>query len=593
MKLQVAARVLVGSLLLALSLTPAWSDTLVVRGRRVNPPARFVVVGDEVYAPLLPALSYLGADYEVTTEAIHITTASGRDIFISRKRPEATRDGALREMPGLPRQERGAWFLPARAVGSLLDCAVRWEVPSRTLYLYPWVRRFKLETLDDRYRLTVAAESPIAYRTGELSNPPRLYLDLLDMDLAQIPSEYVVANSYLKSARIHQNSLAPAPAGDVARIVIEMSEERQSRIRESEDKCKLEVELPLPDISRLPPDAPPVILTGLSFERASTRLAAVKVGVYGDPYYTSVVMYDPTIVAVDIANAQSQIRPPLPEITDQLVSSVAIAPTPGQPGSRRVTIKLRSPISHSIVVEGGEVQILLGRLELAELKVVIDAGHGGHDTGAVGRSGLREKDVNIDIAQRVHRLLKEMGVDAVLTRPDNDPVRPWTRGNREEQRAELMTRCRIANDMDADLFVSIHSNARQGNPMESRGTETYYRRSESLDFCRVMQQEVVKALGLPDGGVIRHPKSIIVLSYTQMPAALVEVGYLSHPDDEALLATDETRQHAAQGIVNGIRRYVEEGGLLPQLARRERKQPPSSTIESVPPAVATPEVEPE
>jgi hypothetical protein len=54
---------------------------------------------------------------------------------------------------------------------------------------------------------------------------------------------------------------------------------------------------------------------------------------------------------------------------------------------------------------------------------------------------------------------------------------------------------------------------------------------------------------------------------------LVEVGYLSHPDDEALLATDETRQHAAQGIVNGIKRYVEEGGVLPQLARRERKQP--------------------
>ena len=591
MKLQVAARVAAGMFFLALSLSPAWSDTLVARGRRVGSPARFVVVGDEIYAPLLAALPHLGAEHEITNEAIHITAAAGRDISISRKRPEATRDGVLREMPGLPRQERGLWLLPARAVGSLLGCAVRWDEPSRTLYLYPWVRRFKLETLPDRYRLTVAADSPIAYRTGELSDPPRLFIDLLDMDLAQIPSEFVVQDSYLRAARIHQNSLAPSPAGDVARIVVEMSQERQSRIRESDDRCKLEIDFPLPDASGLPPDAPPVILTGLSFERTSTRLAAVKVQVYGEPYCTSVDMYDPTTIAVDIANAQSQLRPPLPEFADQLVESVAITPSPSQPGAQRVTITLTSPTPHSLLVEGGEVQILLGRLELAELKVVIDAGHGGHDTGAVGRSGLREKDVNLDIAQRLRRLLREMGVNVVLTREDDDPVRPWTRGNREEQRAELMTRCRIANEMDADLFVSIHSNARRANPMQYRGTETYYRKPDSLDFCRVMQQEMVKALGLPDGGVIRHPKPIIVLSYTDMPAVLVEVGYLSHPDDEALLATDETRQRAAQGIVNGIKRYVEEGGVLPQLARRERKRPRPAAEQPITPAVSLPEAQ--
>jgi N-acetylmuramoyl-L-alanine amidase len=75
---------------------------------------------------------------------------------------------------------------------------------------------------------------------------------------------------------------------------------------------------------------------------------------------------------------------------------------------------------------------------------------------------------------------------------------------------------------------------------------------------------------LPDGGVIRHPKSIIVISYTDMPAVLVEVAYLSHPSDEAVLATDEFRERAARGIVNGVRRYVEEGGLLARLNDRER-----------------------
>jgi len=86
-----------------------------------------------------------------------------------------------------------------------------------------------------------------------------------------------------------------------------------------------------------------------------------------------------------------------------------------------------------------------------------------------------------------------------------------------------------------------------------------------------MQRELVKAVGLPDGGVIRHPKSIIVLSYTEMPSVLVEVGYLSHPVDEAVLAMEETRERAARGIASGIRRYVEEGGLLERLAERERE----------------------
>ena len=162
-------------------------------------------------------------------------------------------------------------------------------------------------------------------------------------------------------------------------------------------------------------------------------------------------------------------------------------------------------------------------------------------------------------------------MDARLTRVDDNPVRPWRRGNREEQRAELLTRCKIASEMGADLFVSIHANARRSNPMEHRGTETYYRKADSLAFGRVMQRELVKAVGLPDGGVIRHPKSIIVLSYTEMPSVLVEVGYLSHPVDEAALAMEETRERAARGIVSGIRAYVEEGGLLERLAERERE----------------------
>jgi N-acetylmuramoyl-L-alanine amidase len=547
-----------------------------VNGRRSQSPVPFVVVGDEVYAPLLPALDALSATHQLTPDQISITTANGRAILIDRRRPQASRDGMLRDLPGPPMVQRGALLLPARAVGSLLGCAVRWDQASRTLYLHPWIRRFSLEVLSDRYRLTVVADAPITYRTGELADPPRFFMDLLNMDLSQIPSAYAVQDSYLKSARISQNSLAPQatlapqPPGDVARIVVEMTESRQCRIGESDDKCKLWVDFPLPDATEIPPDVLPVILTGVTFERTSSRVAQLKLSTYGKPYCTALTTYEPTEVVFDIANAQSQLdRQPI-AISDRIVRSVAIEPARGSPGAQRVTVKLREAIGHSLQIGDDGLTVLFGQFDLAELRVVVDAGHGGHDTGAVGRTGIEEREVNLDIARRVYQKLLAMGVSACMTRTDEASVRPWTPGNRDEQREELLARCSAANGIMADLFVSIHANAHRGNPYEHRGTETYYRKEDSLDFARVMQRELVALTGLPDGGVIRHPKSIIVLSYTDMPAVLVEVAYLSHPDDEALLATDEFRERAAQGIANGIRRYVEEGGLLARLAERER-----------------------
>ena len=147
-----------------------------------------------------------------------------------------------------------------------------------------------------------------------------------------------------------------------------------------------------------------------------------------------------------------------------------------------------------------------------------------------------------------------MGVKVRLTRVDDNPLRPWSRGNRVQQGRELLARCEMANKMEADLFVSVHANARARNSEERRGTETYYRKEDSAAFAWAMQKEMLRACGLPDGGVLRHPKSIIVLRATEMPSVLVEVGYLSHPEDEAKLATREFRERAAQGMPERLSR---------------------------------------
>ena len=549
----------------------ACADVLVVAGQRTTSRERFVVVGEEVYAPLLPVLKHLGAKHELTPDAIRITTATQREIVISRTRAEATLDGMVRDLPGPPRKVGGGYLLPARGVGSLLGCAVRWDEASRTLFLHPWVRKFTLQALPDRYRLTIGAEAPIIFRTGKVDDPPRFYIDLVHADLATIPSELKLEGTYLKAARARQNTLAPAPEGDVVRVVVDLAEWKPYRLSASPDRCALQVDFPLPDSDQAPPDAPPVVLTELAFQRLSPRVAAVRLSVFGKAGCTHGATEKPPSVWVEVANADNRLPTRHIDPRDRLVSDIACEPAPDAPGVQRLTIKLSEPVPHSVVSERGEVRVLLGRTELADVKVVIDAGHGGHDTGAIGRTGLQEKGINLDIALRVREQLEALGARVLMTRTTDDPVIPWTRGNREQHRRELLARCAIANDANADLFVSIHSNARSLNPSAIRGTETYYRKSDSIAFARVMQEEVVRAVGLPDGGVIRHPKSIIVLYQTNMPAALVEVGYLSHPEDEAELATDDLRRRAAEGIVNGIKRYVAEGGVLPGLLERESR----------------------
>jgi len=96
-----------------------------------------------------------------------------------------------------------------------------------------------------------------------------------------------------------------------------------------------------------------------------------------------------------------------------------------------------------------------------------------------------------------------------------------------------------------------------------------------------MQAEVTRATGLPDGGALYHPKPIIVLSQARPPAVLVEVAYLSNTEDERMLADPDFREQAAQGIVDGIKRYAEESGMLPELSRGEMRtdQPSGEQLE--------------
>ncbi len=176
--------------------------------------------------------------------------------------------------------------------------------------------------------------------------------------------------------------------------------------------------------------------------------------------------------------------------------------------------------------------------------VVIDPGHGGRDPGAVGINGLQEKQVIFPISQRVAQILESQGVTAMLTRRDDSTL-------------DLQARVDVANQARANLFVSIHANAISLSRPDVNGVETYYASDSGRRLAETIQASMLAATGMNSRGV--KQSRFYVLRRTTMPAALVEVGFVTGAQDAPRLADPAWRETAAQAIARGILQYIQGG----------------------------------
>lgn len=178
--------------------------------------------------------------------------------------------------------------------------------------------------------------------------------------------------------------------------------------------------------------------------------------------------------------------------------------------------------------------------------VVVDAGHGGRDPGAIGYGGVLEKDVTLEIARLVRFLsLSEPRIEVVLTR--------WF-----DETLSLRERIALAESVRADLYISVHANA-YGSPHVG-GVETLIAEgaaSGSRSLAEKLQRSLVselRGLGVPDRGV---KSQRLYLRWTRIPSALVEVGFLTHPTEAQRLRSLWYQLRVAQGIWEGIQAYLQ------------------------------------
>jgi N-acetylmuramoyl-L-alanine amidase len=184
-------------------------------------------------------------------------------------------------------------------------------------------------------------------------------------------------------------------------------------------------------------------------------------------------------------------------------------------------------------------------LDSARPRVVIDAGHGGQDSGAIGIDGLKEKDIILSIAQDVEEILSQQNIDVVMTR-DSDVF------------ISLEGRTDLANDVNADLFVSIHANSINLSRPDVSGLETYYYQS-GRRLAEIIHWSILNGVDIDDRSIRRA--RFFVLRHSTMPAVLVEVGFVTGEVDAANLQDPNHRRRMAEAIARGIVEYIKQNNI--------------------------------
>ncbi|MGI6128082.1 MAG: N-acetylmuramoyl-L-alanine amidase CwlD [Planifilum sp.] len=206
-----------------------------------------------------------------------------------------------------------------------------------------------------------------------------------------------------------------------------------------------------------------------------------------------------------------------------------------------------------------------GPMPLSGRVIVLDPGHGGPDGGAVSKDGVVEKDVALNIALHLRDYLQEAGALVVMTREkDTDLADADTRGLSRRKVQDLMRRVRIVKESGAEIMVSIHLNAIPSPRW--KGAQTFYHpeSEENKKLASFIQAELIRTLENTD----RLPKmngDVFILRQSPVPAAMVEVGFLSNPEEAARLGDEKYQKKLAAAIYYGILRYSSEEDLPPEM----------------------------
>jgi N-acetylmuramoyl-L-alanine amidase len=457
-------------------------------------------------------------------------------------------------------------------------------------------------------RVAIDLQDEVQYEAVRVPDPDRIFFDLHDTRLSPEligRSDQVIDDGFLKQIRAAQFS------NDVTRIVLDVSDVSDYSAFFLPNPPRLII-----DVHGSRPGTKPAYAAAIAKPKPEQKGENEAAAITGVGLGPEVVPTNRLGTAAQNSAAREAIAPDSGDLDEvaslsqqpnrvratrrpttapvaQSVAGTSPAPQPDAV-ARPLAIKPRPETARKTESTAGEAHpaqfppdeqpTLVRTLGLKINRIVVDAGHGGHDSGTLGPGGIEEKNVVLDVALRLGALLKQrLGADVIYTR-DDDTFIP------------LETRTAIANKAQADLFISIHANS-SPDPA-ARGVETYFlnfttsadalevaarenavsdqsihqlsdlvkkialqdKINESREFASDVQQSLYSGLedgnpGLKDRGVKKAP--FVVLIGANMPSILAEISFLTNPDDASELRQPEYRERIAESLYRGVLRYVD------------------------------------
>lgn len=425
-------------------------------------------------------------------------------------------------------------FVPLRFVAETLGLDVGWKDAERTVVLTQVPAVLAVTPGSGDAAVVVRGRGLDRYQVRYLREPDRVAIDFPGARMTPLaPAELPSSQLPPQAADVSRVRTGQYDA-NTARVVLDLKARRPAAVQG----------VPGGVAVRLPP-----YVTGVNWTQSA---AATRVEVHTSQPAQATATVDPSGPRLTLALAGVVPGPdPIRVTADGKAAfrTLAIDPAAGPQDPARVQLDLPYYVGHRLqTADGGRTVVLeLDVSPVSGRQIWLDPGHGGRETGAIGRAGTLEKDVNLAVARLLRGLLVQAGADVRMTRDSDVAV-------------GLYARPQMSSAAGADAFVSIHSNA-AGTP-EAGGTETYYwsNHPNSRLLAECIQRAVVEALGLRDRGV--RTNNYVVLRENRVPAALVELAFLSNPAEERLLADPAFQRRAAEGIREGLMDYFRR--LQPQ-----------------------------
>jgi N-acetylmuramoyl-L-alanine amidase len=562
---------------------------VIVNGQDVSLAAPPIVQSGVVMVPLPGIFEPFGTSAVWLPEerAIVISNRTRAVIRLRINDPYAVVGTERRLLPIAPVLLRDVPFIPAQAIFGLLGAWVKFDEEERALRVSSVLSGVVVQRAAGTLRLIARATGPLQAESRQLTNPDRMVIDLRNAVFRLPDQETPLRDAGVARMRIAQFQARPP----VTRIVLDLTQPVDLRVADSPTSFDLTIEVrprglaarsPLPapaaaapaaappaaappsppggspatpppaapsgDVAPEPPVSPgPPPASGESLKimqvrvEQSTGVTRVVVEGTATMQYAVRELVDPDRLVVDLLDAVFiPVKQEIP-INSAVVENVRAAQFQADPDIARVVVTLKRKVAYSIAAEdaGSTLIISVTDAPLRGHAVVLDPGHGGKDPGAIGPTGLMEKHITLDVALRVRRMLVEDGVRVILTRETDVFI-------------ELPDRPRIGRERGGTVFVSIHANANAQTTVN--GSETYYLSPVSLALAQMIQDEITRALGLPSRGI--KTASFVVLRENAIPSVLVELAFISHPQEEARLRDDAFRERIAAAVARGITRFL-------------------------------------